>query len=101
MNVNGVEITEEIAKEINDLVFETMQEFDKYYQNLKQSGRFIKRNFRDRLDELDLWDCISIAEEYVKIKDHTSTLPRALRDVIITIFEAGIAKYIANHKNDN
>lgn len=100
MNINGFELTEEVAKEVNHLVFETLQEFDDYCEELKGNGHELKRNFRDRLDELDLWDCTSIAEEYIKIKDHTSTLPRALRDTISTIFESGIAKYIANHQSN-
>lgn len=99
MNINGFELTDEVAKEINHLVFETLQEFDSHCDKLKTHGQ-LKRNFRDRLDELDLWDCTSIAEEYIRIKDHTSTLSRSLRDVVSTIFEAGIAKYIANHQND-
>lgn len=100
MNINGFELTEEVAKEINHHVFETMREFDAHCKKLKDQGCHLKRNLRDRLDELDLWDCTSIAEEYIKIKDHTSTLPRALRDAVSTIFEAGIAKYIANHQSD-
>ena len=101
MNINEFELTEEVAKEVNGFVFETMEEFDNHCYKLKaQGGHELKRNFRDRLSELDLWDCTSIAEEYIKIKDHTSTLPRVLRDAISTIFEAGIAKYIANHQNN-
>lgn len=99
MNVN--DITPEVAKEINHWVFETMQELKAQIDKALISGRPLKRNFYDRLNEADLWDCTSIAEEYTKIKDKTSTLPRTLRDAVSTIFEAGIAKYIANHKDDN
>lgn len=98
MNVNN--ITPEVAKEINHLVFETMQELKAQIDKASVAGT-LKRNFYDRLNEADLWDCTSIAEEYTKIKDKTSTLPRTLRDAVSTIFEAGIAKYIANHKDDN
>ena len=98
MGINN--ITPEVAKEINHWVFETMQELKAQIDKALVSGP-IKRNFYDRLNEADLWDCTSIAEEYTKIKNKTSTLPRALRDAVSTIFEAGIAKYIANHKNDN
>lgn len=98
MNIN--DITPEIAKEINHWVFETMQELKAQIDKASAAGH-IKRNFYDRLNELDLWDCISIAEEYTKIKNKTSTLPRTLRDAVSIIFEAGIAKYIANHKDDN
>lgn len=97
MNVN--DITPEVAKEINHWVFETMQELKAQIDKASVAGP-IKRNFYDRLNEADLWDCTSIAEEYTKIKNKTSTLPRTLRDAVSTIFEAGIAKYIANHKND-
>ena len=99
MNVN--DITPEVAKEINHWVFETMQELKAQIDKALISGRPLKRNFYDRLNEADLWDCTSITEEYTKIKDKTSTLPRTLRDAVSTIFEAGIAKYIANHKDDN
>ena len=98
MNVN--DITPEVAKEINHWVFKTMQELEAQIDKALVAGT-IKRNFYDRLNEADLWDCTSIAEEYTKIKNKTSTLPRALRDAVSTIFEAGIAKYIANHKDDN
>ena len=98
MNVN--DITPEVAKEINHWVFETMQELEAQIDKASVAGT-IKRNFYDRLNEADLWDCTSIAEEYTKIKDKTSTLPRAMRDAVSTLFEAGIAKYIANHKDDN
>ena len=98
MDINN--ITPEVAKEINHWVFETMQELKAQINKALISGP-IKRNFYDRLNEADLWDCTSIAEEYTKIKNKTSTLPRTLRDAVSTIFEAGIAKYIANHKNDN
>ena len=99
MDINN--ITPEVAKEINHWVFETMQELKAHIDKALISGRPLKRNFYDRLNEADLWDCTSIAEEYTKIKNKTSTLPRTLRDAVSTIFEAGIAKYIANHKNDN
>lgn len=98
MDINN--ITPEVAKEINHWVFKTMQELKAQINKALISGP-IKRNFYDRLNEADLWDCTSIAEEYTKIKNKTSTLPRTLRDAVSTIFEAGIAKYIANHKNDN
>ena len=98
MNVN--DITPEVAKEINHWVFKTMQELEAQIDKALVAGT-IKRNFYDRLNEADLWDCTSIAEEYTRIKDKTSTLPRTLRDAVSTIFEAGIAKYIANHKDDN
>ena len=98
MDINN--ITPEVAKEINNLVFKTMQELKAKIDKASIDGT-IKRNFYDRLNESDLWDCTSIAEEYTKIKDKTSTLPRTLRDAVSTIFEAGIAKYIANHKDDN
>lgn len=98
MDINN--ITPEVAKEINHWVFETMQELKAQINKALIAGP-IKRNFYDRLNEADLWDCTSIAEEYTKIKNKTSTLPRTLRDAVSTIFEAGIAKYIANHKNDN
>ena len=98
MDINN--ITPEVAKEINHWVFETMQELKAQINKALIAGS-IKRNFYDRLNEADLWDCTSIAEEYTKIKNKTSTLPRTLRDAVSTIFEAGIAKYIANHKNDN
>lgn len=98
MDINN--ITPEVAKEINHWVFKTMQELKAQINKALVSGP-IKRNFYDRLNEADLWDCTSIAEEYTKIKNKTSTLPRTLRDAVSTIFEAGIAKYIANHKNDN
>ena len=98
MDINN--ITPEVAKEINHWVFKTMQELKAQINKALVSGP-IKRNFYDRLNEADLWDCTSIAEEYTKIKNKTSTLPRALRDAVSTIFEAGIAKYIANHKDDN
>lgn len=94
-----IDITPEVAKEINHWVFKTMQEI-KAQVKLASAKGTLKRNFYDRLDEEGLWDCTSIAEEYTKIKDKTSTLPRTLRDAVSTIFEAGIAKYIANHKND-
>lgn len=98
MDINN--ITPEVAKEINHWVFKTMQELKAQINKALIAGP-IKRNFYDRLNEADLWDCTSIAEEYTKIKNKTSTLPRTLRDAVITIFEAGIAKYIANHKDDN
>ena len=98
MDINN--ITQEVAKEINHLVFETMQEIKAQIDKASVVGT-LKRNFYDRLNEADLWDCTSIAEEYIKIKDKTSTLPRTLRDAVSTIFEVGIAKYIANHKDDN
>lgn len=98
MDINN--ITPEVAKEINHLVFKTMQELKAQIDKASIDGT-LKRNFYDRLNEADLWDCTSIAEEYTKIKDKTSTLPRTLRDAVSTIFEAGIAKYIANHKDDN
>lgn len=98
MDINN--ITPEVAKEINNLVFKTMQELKAQIDKASIDGT-LKRNFYDRLNESDLWDCTSIAEEYTKIKDKTSTLPRTLRDAVSTIFEAGIAKYIANHKDDN
>lgn len=98
MDINN--ITPEVAKEINHWVFKTMQELKAQINKALIAGP-IKRNFYDRLNEADLWDCTSIAEEYTKIKNKTSTLPRTLRDAVSTIFEAGIAKYIANHKNDN
>ena len=98
MDINN--ITPEVANEINHWVFETMQELKAQINKALIAGP-IKRNFYDRLNEADLWDCTSIAEEYTKIKNKTSTLPRTLRDAVSTIFEAGIAKYIANHKNDN
>lgn len=98
MNVN--DLTPEVAKEINHWVFKTMQELKAQIDRASAAGT-LKRNFYDRLNEADLWDCTSIAEEYTKIKNKTSTLPRALRDAVSTIFEAGISKYIANHKDDN
>ena len=98
MDINN--ITPEVAKEINHWVFETMQELKAQINKALIAGP-IKRNFYDRLNEADLWDCTSIAEEYIKIKDKTSTLPRTLRDAVSNIFEVGIAKYIANHKDDN
>lgn len=98
MNVN--DITPEVAKEINHWVFKTMQELKAQIDRASIVGT-IKRNFYDRLKESGLLDCTSIAEEYTKIKNKTSTLPRTLRDAVSTIFEAGIAKYIANHKDDN
>lgn len=98
MDINN--ITPEVAKEINHLVFKTMQELKAQIDKASIDGT-LKRNFYDRLNEADLWDCTSIAEEYTKIKDKTSTLPRTLRDAVSTIFEAGIAKYIANHKDDS
>lgn len=98
MDINN--ITPEVAKEINHWVFKTMQELKAQINKALIAGP-IKRNFYDRLNEADLWDCTSIAEEYTKIKNKTSTLPRTLRDAVSTIFEAGIAKYISNHKNDN
>lgn len=98
MDINN--ITQEVAKEINHLVLETMQEIKAQIDKASVVGT-LKRNFYDRLNEADLWDCTSIAEEYIKIKDKTSTLPRTLRDAVSTIFEVGIAKYIANHKDDN
>ena len=98
MDINN--ITPEVAKEINHWVFKTMQELKAQINKALIAGP-IKRNFYDRLNEADLWDCTSIAEEYTKIKNKTSTLPRALRDAVSTIFEAGISKYIANHKDDN
>ena len=98
MDINN--ITPEVANEINHWVFETMQELKAQINKALIAGP-IKRNFYDRLNEADLWDCTSIAEEYTKIKNKTSTLPRTLRDAVSTIFEAGIAKYISNHKNDN
>lgn len=98
MNVN--DITPEVAKEINHWVFKTMQELKAQIDRASIAGT-IKRNFYDRLKESGLWDCTSIAEEYTKIKNKTSTLPRTLRDAVSTIFEAGIAKYIANHRDDN
>lgn len=98
MDINN--ITTEVAKEINHWVFKTMQELKAQIDKASAAGN-LKRNFYDRLNELDLWDCTSIAEEYTKIKDKTSTLPRTMRDAVSTIFEAGIAKYIANHKDDN
>lgn len=98
MDINN--ITPEVAKEINHLVFETMQELKAQIDKASTAGT-LKRNFYDRLNEADLWDCTSIAEEYTRIKDKTSTLPRTLRDAVSTIFEAGIAKYIANHKDNN
>ena len=98
MDINN--ITPEVAKEINHWVFKTMQELKAQINKALISGP-IKRNFYDRLNEADLWDCTSIAEEYTKIKNKTSTLPRTLRDAVSTIFEAGIAKYISNHKDDN
>lgn len=98
MEINN--ITPEVAKEINHWVFETMQEIKSQIDASRISLGPLKRNFYDKLNELDLWDCISITEEYIKIKDKTSTLPRYLRDAVSTIFEAGIAKYIAHHKNE-
>lgn len=98
MDINN--ITPEVAKEINHWVFKTMQELKAQINKALIAGP-IKRNFYDRLNEADLWDCTSIAEEYTKIKNKTSTLPRTLRDAVSTIFEAGIAKYISNHKDDN
>ena len=93
MNVN--DIPPEVAKEINHWVFKTMQEIEYQITRASVSGD-LKRNFYNRLNDADLWDCTSIAEEYTKIQDKTSTLPRALRDAVSTIFEAGIAKYIEN-----
>lgn len=87
-------ITPEVAKEISTCVFKTMQEIE------EQIDCKLKRNFYDRLNELGLWDIESIAEEYTRIKSKTSTLPRTLRDAVSVIFEAGIEKYIANHKNE-
>ena len=98
MDINN--ITQEVAKEINHWVFEAMQEIKAQIDKASVVGT-LKRNFYDRLNEADLWDCTFIAEEYIKIKDKTSTLPRTLRDAVSTIFEAGIAKYIANHKDNN
>ena len=98
MDINN--ITKEVAKDINHWVFETMQELKAQINKALIAGP-IKRNFYDRLNEADLWDCSYIAEEYIKIKDKTSTLPRTLRDAVSNIFEVGIAKYIANHKDDN
>ena len=98
MDINN--ITQEVAKEINHWVFETMQEIKAQIDKASVVGT-LKRNFYNRLNEADLWDCTSIAEEYIKIKDKTSTLPRTLRDAVSNIFEVGIAKYIANHKDDN
>lgn len=93
MNVN--DIPPEVAKEINHWVFKTMQEIEYQITRASVSGD-LKRNFYNRLNDADLWDCTSITEEYTKIQDKTSTLPRALRDAVSTIFEAGIAKYIEN-----
>ena len=98
MDINN--ITQEVAKEINHWVFETMQEIKAQIDKASVVCT-LKRNFYDRLNEADLWDCTFITEEYIKIKDKTSTLPRTLRDAVSTIFEVGIAKYIANHKDDN
>lgn len=92
MDINN--ITPEVANEINHCVLETMQEVEYQITRASVSGD-LKRNFYNRLNDADLWDCTSIAEEYTKIKNKTSTLPRALRDAVSTIFEAGIAKYIA------
>lgn len=93
MDINN--ITPEVAKEINHWVLKTMQEVEYQITRASVSGD-LKRNFYNRLNDADLWDCTSIAEEYTKIQNKTSTLPRALRDAVSTIFEAGIAKYIAN-----
>lgn len=92
-------ITPEVAKEISTYVFKTMQEIEEQIDSCSYYGK-LKRNFYDRLNELDLWDIESIAEEYTRIKSKTSTLPKSLRDAVSVIFEAGIEKYIANHKNE-
>ena len=93
MDINN--LPPEVAKEINHWVLKTMQEIEYQITRASVSGD-LKRNFYNRLNDAGLWDCTSIAEEYTKIKNKTSTLPRALRDAVSTIFEAGIAKYIAN-----
>lgn len=91
MDINN--LPPEVANEINHCVFEIMQELKAKINKALVSG-CLKRNFYDRLNEAGLWDCTSIAEEYTKIQDKTSTLPRTLRDAVSTIFEAGISKYI-------
>ena len=97
MDINN--ITPEIAKEVNEYVFQILNEIEANIEKLSLKGD-LKRNFYDRLNELDLWDTESIAEEYTRIKSKTSTLPKTLRYAVSCIFEAGIAKYIANHKNE-
>lgn len=100
MNINGFDLTEDVAKEIKQHVSEVMEEFDALcYKLTSHGGHELKRNFRDRLRELGLWDCNALTEEYTKIKARTSTLPRTLRDAVSTVFEAGIAKYIVKHQN--
>ena len=98
MDINN--ITPEVAKEINHWVYVTMEEIKDQIQKAAVRGP-LKRNFYDRLYEAGLWNHTSIAEEYIKIKNKTSTLPKILRDAVSAIFEAGIAKYISNHKDDN
>ena len=98
MNVNY--LSPEVAKEINHWVLKTMQDIEYQITRASVSGD-LKRNFYNRLNDAGLWDCTSIAEEYTKIQNKTSTLPRTLRDAVSNIFEVGIAKYIANHKDDN
>lgn len=93
MDINN--LPPEVAKDINHCVFEIMKDIEYQITMASVSGD-LKRNFYNRLNDADLWDCTSIAEEYTKIQNKTSTLPRALRDAVSTIFEAGIAKYIAN-----
>ena len=98
MDINN--ITPEIAKEINEYVSKIMSEIEYHIRYNGYNKGDLKRNFYDRLNEVDLWDTESIAEEYTRIKSKTSTLPRAMRDAVSCIFEAGIAKYITNHKNE-
>lgn len=100
MDINN--ITPEVAKEINNWVYVTMEEIKDQIRMASIAGRGpLKRNFYDRLYEAGLWNHTYIAEEYIKIKAKTSTLPKILRDAVSAIFEAGIAKYISNHKDDN
>ena len=98
MDINN--LTPEVANEINHWVYVTMEEIKDQIQKASIRGP-LKRYFYDRLYEAGLWNHTYIAEEYIKIKAKTSTLPKILRDAVSAIFEAGIAKYISNHKNDN
>lgn len=101
MDKKDIDITPEVAKEINDNLMAVLKEFDYDIEEAREAGVPLKSNLRNRLDKLGLWNSTSIADEYIKIKDRSSKLPRALRDLVETLFDIALAKYVVTHKNNN
>lgn len=87
-------LTPEMLKSVSTYIYETLQEMR---DSIEESG-ITHRTIYDRLYELDLWDNLSIIEEYTKIQEKKSTLPSSIRRSICIIFEAGLAKYMASNK---